>query len=252
MTVKFFVLGGDRRMDFVRERLILDGHEVTVRLDEAECIILPMPLTQDGRHISNTEINMYEFIETVPKGVPVFAGGELEGAINYLRDESLALSNVVPTVEGAIALAINNTDFTLWQSRCLIIGSGRIGKLLAKYLHSMGAKVTISSRKAEDMAYAKIHGMKSAKTDEIYKIMPEQDIIFNTVPSRVMGKCEIAEMRKDAIIIELASKPYGTDFMIAEDEGISVFLAAGLPGKTAPKTAGEIICQTIYRLYNER
>ena len=42
------------------------------------------------------------------------------------------------------------TDRTLHGSRCLIIGYGRIGRLLADRLLSLGAEVTVSARKYGD------------------------------------------------------------------------------------------------------
>ncbi|TGU45664.1 dipicolinate synthase subunit A, partial [Mesorhizobium sp. M00.F.Ca.ET.186.01.1.1] len=52
--------------------------------------------------------------------------------------------------------------------------------------------------------------------------------------------------------LDLASKPGGTDFRYAERRGIKALLAPGLPGIVAPKTAGQILAQTLSRLIAEQ
>ena len=47
------------------------------------------------------------------------------------------------------------------------------------------------------------------------------------------------------LIIDLASKPGGTDFRYAEKRGIKALLAPSLPGIVAPKTAGQILANVL-------
>jgi dipicolinate synthase subunit A len=47
------------------------------------------------------------------------------------------------------------------------------------------------------------------------------------------------------LIIDLASKPGGTDFRYAEKRGIKALLAPSLPGIVAPKTAGQILANAL-------
>jgi dipicolinate synthase subunit A len=58
----------------------------------------------------------------------------------------------------------------------------------------------------------------------------------------------IANIPSRALIIDLASKPGGTDFRFAEKRGIKAMLAPGLPGIVAPRTAGLIIAKTLSEL----
>jgi len=58
-------------------------------------------------------------------------------------------------------------------------------------------------------------------------------------------------MPSRAVIIDLASKPGGTDFRYAERRGIKALLAPGLPGIVAPKTAGRIMADCLGRLLME-
>ena len=53
------------------------------------------------------------------------------------------------------------------------------------------------------------------------------------------------------MIIDLASYPGGVDFAYAEKCGIKAIHALSLPGKIAPKSAGEIIESTILNILKE-
>lgn len=53
----------------------------------------------------------------------------------------------------------------------------------------------------------------------------------------------LERVSKDAVIIDIASIPGGTDFEYAELLGIKAQLAPGLPGMVAPKSAGKILAQ---------
>ena len=55
----------------------------------------------------------------------------------------------------------------------------------------------------------------------------------------------LAAFKKDTVIIELASLPGGVDLREAARLGIHVITAPGLPGKYAPKTAGNIITDCV-------
>jgi dipicolinate synthase subunit A len=54
-----------------------------------------------------------------------------------------------------------------------------------------------------------------------------------------------------ALIIDLASKPGGTDFRFAEKRGVKAMLAPSLPGMVAPKTAGRIMANTLIQLIQD-
>ena len=71
------------------------------------------------------------------------------------------------------------------------------------------------------------------------------DLIINTVPVLVIDSKIIAQMRPQTLIIDLASPPGGVDFEAAKKQNIQVITAPGLPGRVAPKSAGEILAATI-------
>ena len=60
------------------------------------------------------------------------------------------------------------------------------------------------------------------------------------------------KLRKDTLMIDLASKPGGVDFNIAGKLGLKVIWALSLPGKVAPVSSGEIIAGTVLNILKER
>lgn len=177
-----------------------------------------------------------------------------ENEIQYIelaRLDEVAILNAIPTAEAAIKIAIEETDFTIHGSTTLVMGLGRIGLPLAWRLKQLGAISLAITRDREAIARGKDLGISMNGYDNLEKILPEVDIVFNTVPARILTKEYINLLKKESLIIDLASTPGGTDFDAAEKRGIKALLALGLPGKYAPKTAGKIIADVIPEIIQE-
>lgn len=223
-----------------------------------------MPLSKDGitlnTPLSETEIILNEKFAEMLRGKRVFCANSAQlkktgdysdvFVYDYLAREELAVENAVPTAEGAIAAAIDNTDITLHGSRCLVAGFGRIGKLLARDLYALGADVTVSARKPHDLSWISSCGYRGVKTNEISE-SGSYDIIFNTIPSMIFDRSVLSRTAANAVVIDLASKPGGIDLEACKALGIKAFAALSLPGKTAPRTAARIIKDTIYNIVRE-
>ncbi len=279
----FGVIGGDKRQLYCARALSDDGYivslggfesvsemrniELTTPFEAAlmsEIIILPLPAVgADGKipdPFSKGNIELTSDLLKAMKGKRVFCGfGEklkkaaptLSAEIyDYYEREEFAVSNAVATAEGALELAMQNFEGTINGSKCLVLGFGRIGKALTDMLTSLGAKLTVSARKPSDLAWISAKGAKAVKTSKLYELEPF-DIIFNTVPALVLDSLLLAKLASKALVIDLASGKGGVDFYSAERMGIDTIHALSLPGKCAPKTAGEIVKNTIYHILEE-
>ncbi len=111
-----------------------------------------------------------ELIQSLPKHAKVYTDGEAylkrlcaETAIELVelfdRDD-VAIYNSIPTAEGAIMMAIQNTDITIHGSQCMVLGFGRTGITMARALLGLGANVKVGLRKPEDYARAWEMGFK--------------------------------------------------------------------------------------------
>ena len=58
-------------------------------------------------------------------------------------------------------------------------------------------------------------------------------------------------VKKESIIIDLASNPGGVDRRAAREKGLKVIWALSLPAKVAPLTSAEFIKETIYHVLKE-
>ena len=77
--------------------------------------------------------------------------------------------------------------------------------------------------------------------------LQESDFIFNTIPAMVLPKALLGYVRRDALILDMASAPGGVDYEACKELGISAALLPGLPGKYAPASSAEILAEKIER-----
>lgn len=177
------------------------------------------------------------------------AGVEL---VEYREEDDFALLNAIPSAEGAIAMAMERTPFTLFGSRCFILGFGRTGEILALMLRGLGARTTVAARKPAALARARAHGHQAVPFDDLERALPEAQVVFNTVPAPVLFGRRLESLPAEAVVIDLASAPGGVDFARAGERGMQAVLAPGLPGKVAPKSAGLYVAGLVVRTLNSR
>ncbi|MFD1426245.1 dipicolinate synthase subunit DpsA [Kroppenstedtia sanguinis] len=171
--------------------------------------------------------------------------------VELLMRDDVAIYNSIPTVEGALMLAIQNTNITIHGSTCAVLGLGRVGMTLCRTLHALGARVKVGVRSPDQVARAEEMGLSPFLMKDLSAQVGDLDLLFNTVPAQVVTEQVLNQMSYSCVIIDLASKPGGTDFTFAEKRGIKAMLAPSLPGIVASKTAGRILARTITRLMAE-
>ncbi|MGZ0085297.1 dipicolinic acid synthetase subunit A [Caldibacillus thermoamylovorans] len=168
----------------------------------------------------------------------------------FARDD-VAIYNSIPTAEGAVMMVIQHTDFTIHGSRVAVLGLGRVGMTVARTFAALGAKVKVGARRSEHLARITEMGLVPFHLNDLEKEVRDIDVCINTIPHLIVTAGVIAKMPAHTLIIDLASKPGGTDFRYAEKRGVKAILAPGLPGIVAPKTAGQIIANVLAQLLYE-
>ena len=183
------------------------------------------------------------------KGSCVAAGGfppELERwyreqglrCVSLLELEPFRMSSAAATADGAICLAMEHMGRTLDGAGVLVVGWGRIGRQLAWRLKALGAHVTIASRQEQ---WEPEHlGYQTDVTSRYGRGLDVYDLIVNTAPSPVMTMEQAASVRRDCLLLDLASAPGG----FPQDLPGTV-KAPGLPGKLFPRTAGEDLARAL-------
>lgn len=211
--------------------------------------------------------------------------------VDYARRESFAIGNAAATVDGAVCLTVQRTGESLLGKRCLVLGFGRIGKLLCLRLRAIGAEVTAAARKGTDRAWVRAMGFAALDTGRLSGRLDGFDVVYNTVPAEVLDASLLEELagvrpgtagddagleetRRDAA--ERGAEKRGAAERSAEKSrnavppllvelasrpgfrrdaaerlGLRVLEARGLPGKLVPSTAAAVLRDTIYEVLAE-
>lgn len=287
----FVVFGHDKRQATIARALIEKGHTVRLccagmitdlvigcevflewkqAMEDCDVVILPLPITRDGSTLAYTDETVYleDIIKSAKKcGCRHIIGGLIPESIlsqniggiyfdDYYKSDKLQQKNALPSAEGALMLAMENTDKIINGLNVLISGYGKIGHCLADILHKLGAYVTVAARRDESLCEASLSGYKTIRINK-NGIAPESitenfDVIFNTVPSTVYMKNTFSAIKGNTVYIEIASAPYGLDLVSARNAGVEVIFAPSIPGKYAPTSAGMYIFETISEILSKR
>lgn len=286
--MKFAIIGGDLRTVKLAEMLAKDENQIYLygleksedlknkpniiqcdsikkAIQDVEIVIGPIPFSSNGNTVNapfcEKEITIREMMHVINAKV-LIAGGitpdvydlandEYIEIIDIMKREELAVLNTIATAEGTIQIAIENTNKILHGSEVLILGFGRIGKVLARKLAGLSAKVTCAARKDEDLAWIQAYGHKATNINSIGENLRQFDLIINTVPHMILTKQRLENVKQECLLIDLASNPGGIDKKAAKDKKLKFIWALSLPGKVAPTTSAEFIKDTIYNIIKE-
>lgn len=284
--MKFAVVGGDERSVRLCALLAEDGHRVhTYALEKAELppeapkagclqgcvygadwVLLPLPAEKSGAvnaPFAASPPTLEELLSTLWPG-QVLCGGALSAdccllaaqngvtAADLMQRQGFTVGNAVLTAEGAIELLMKNSPRSLWRSRVLVTGWGRVGRLLSLRLLALGAEVTVAARKEGDRAMARALGLKALAPGDLGSGSGTWHLAVNTVPARILDEAALRALGRGTLLLELASAPGGFDRAQAESLGLKALAAPGLPGRCAPQTAAELIREAIYDMINEQ
>lgn len=229
--MKYFytVDDNDKRLQYAKNYLEKNGY-ITVNMPEKADFIL-------------MGVNPKDFLSYSSK--PVFAGNVCaDNVYDYTKLEAFALENAYLTAEGALALAVKESNRSLVNSKILVLGYGRIAKALCSFLLPFSKRITVCARNEAQLLSANLQGFNTISFDEL-KIKNEYDFIFNTVAHPVLNEHELRALKEDCLLIDLASFPGGVDKMFARALGVRLIEARGLPAEFSPETAGEVVSKAI-------
>jgi dipicolinate synthase subunit A len=232
MAVLIAVMGSDRRFAFLAELLRAEGHALVDAAD-ADLIVTNYP---------------------PPAGVPV--GKRLatcgphpapEDAIDLLRDEEYLVDVAYMTAEGAISAAMTASEAMISGSTALVVGWGRIGRALTELLLSLGAHVTVLTRRPGTRGEIEMLGAHAAPTIDAAEEIRGKRLVFSTPPALVLDAEVLLHAEKNALIVDLASPPYGVDLEAARELGLRAWREPGLPGRYCPENAARAIRSALRR-----
>lgn len=277
--IKFGILGGDFRYKILWDLLKNEGYcvncygnsfctntveGITGLAEVSDVIIAPIPCSKDGKTVflpDGEDVKLKELTMEMDKcGDRILIGGVMTEAVRSAADvygikvydffemEEVAVLNAIPTAEGAIQTAMQESERTLFDSKALVLGYGRCGKILANMLKGIGAKVGVTYRKESDRAYITAYGYRPVPFKELVSYIGDYNFVFNTIPAPVLNRDVLKKLSRDTLLIDLAQAPGGTDFGYARNLNIKALYCPGLPGRVAPYTAARVLKDAVINI----
>ena len=258
-----WVIGGDGRYAWAARQLRRDGMPVKCwgvpgmeNQTESLEMALPMkPFRDESLIVCDEEIHASVLPDLLAKDAVLVAGSfpvEVESwlqtsgvrCVSFLELEGYLLSNAEITAEGGVYLLLHHLRRTLSGAKVLVIGYGRIGRFIAGKLRFLGADVTVSARRTEQLAELNIRGYRAQRTGIYEDGLGGYDAVVNTVPAIIMTAEQGKSLKEDCVVLELASLPGG--FPEEMKKRSSIIMGQALPGKTAPETAGKNLAEAVW------
>ena len=282
MSMNYCIIGGDSRSFFLAKLLSKEKNEVKIygfeklenikkdtdpnqMIADSDIIVLPLPFTRDNITVNmpycNQVINIEELIHYL-KNKTIIVGNINEEikekllnknnkVIDIMKKEEFAILNGIPTAEATIEIILKNTKKVIQGMNCLVMGFGRIGKILAHKLQGLSINVTCMVTNEIENAWATVYGYDTIKIENIKNDgskFKQYDIIINTIP-KIIFKEELRNIKKETLVIDLAGKPYGIDRNIVEEEKINFIEALGLPRKICTSNISKIYKRNYKTIY---
>lgn len=262
---KVYSFGQEKSDEIIDNSLIERCNSLKVGMEKAQIIVAPVPFSNNGETInapfSEEKIRIDDLLKSNKN--KLFIGGNISeetkeklsekylDVIDVMKREELAILNTIATAEGTIKVAIENTDRILQGSKVLILGFGRVAKIVASKFSKLSTTVTCAARKFSDLAWINAYGYYSLDINDMLYDLKDYDIIINTVPQTIIKERELKHMNPKVLLIDLASSPGGMDSKAAIAMGLKFVWALALPGKVAPSTTAYFIKETIYHVIEE-
>ena len=262
---RVYSFGQDRSDEILDDGRIEKCTSLKTAMEKAQVIIGPVPFSSNEDFINAPFAHDKIMIDDLMKSnkSKIFISGSIKDdlkkqldekymeVIDIMKRDDLAILNTIATAEGTIEVAIKNTDKILQGSRVLILGFGRVGKIVANKFSKMSAIVTCAARKVSDLAWIKAYGYNSLNINDMLYDLKEFDIIINTVPQTILRERELKHIDAEALLIDLASSPGGIDGKMAKSMGLNFIWALALPGRIAPSSSAKFIKDTVYTIIEE-
>ena len=254
---RFAVIGTDPRLAAAGRALERAGCAVSgaEQVARADCILLPLPLDESRTPLAELlraakpgALALGGKLSAQARQIAAEAGVEL---VDYFAREELIFCNAIPTAEGCIGILMAERTRTLWNSAILLAGFGPVGQALGVRLAALGAQVPVAARRPAQRALAESFSLRAVDLARLEQTAPAFDTVVNTIPAPVLTEAVLA-LRPGSLIVDLASKPGGTDFAAARRLGHRAIHALSLPAACAPETAGEALARTVCEILAER
>jgi len=281
------IFGGDDRHCYLANNLIRQGHKVWVWelgderracpllpefskiktvgkfSDLAEnCQILagPMPFSKyltkekvrenfSDTLRANLRAGQHFFAGGIPKEIAAALEEKGVRVMDYLKEEDFLKKNAELTAQGCVAEVLGKWKKAIKHTKILVAGFGFCGREIARIMRGVGADVTVCVRRMQSAWEAYEEGFAIAYYERLDELLPQMEIVINTVPSLVFPEDRLRYAKKGTLFVEIASAPGGFLPETAKNLGMIVLLCPGLPGKYAPIGAAQAMADCMQNCF---
>ena len=221
--------------------------------------VLPIPVSKLNKDTALKEKLKEELINNNgAEKIYVFGGVFDQGWIRFLEENKIMYydfmklpevveGNAYITAEATVAEVLRYGARSIAGQKVLVTGYGCCGLRIAKIFAALGADVMVAARREEVREQVLADGFKVCDFVGIKDVISEMQTVINTVPAMVITEELIRRMSAEGLIIDIASKPGGTDFAAANAHGITAKLSLGLPGIYTTTSSAKLLKDAIYK-----
>lgn len=266
--MKLCLIGGDKRMDLLPH--FLNGQCITAVpqectdcnvysylekiIEQCDAVILPVPMTRDGLTVNSPKISakieISKLLDICPANKSVLGGSvpnefmkKYTNIYDYAKSKRFSQRNARLTAEGTLSQMIAKSSGTMYGSKVLVVGGGKIANAIIPLIKPFTDDITVAARRDEVRRRFLQMGCKAIDTADLS--LDGFDYIVNTVPYPLIDENVLKTAKLDAVMLDLATNPCGIDFDAAEKLNISAYLLPGVPGKCSPYAAARVIADEI-------
>lgn len=261
MQTPITILPGDKRMRFVAENMAKKGARPCASIAEipdSGYLICGVPFTRDKKTVNITmdkPVTIDSFLGILT-GSHILVGGNLPESVithcthhgikyyDVMTSRNLGSQNARLTAEGLLIPLLSHTSFSIRECKALLIGYGNCGREIADILRLFTDDVYLCETNPDALKAAKAKHFKTISESEIQHSSHHTahiNTIINTAPANPFEPRTWSSFPDDCTIFNIASRPLDLPAPLSEQ----VIDCPGIPGKYAPKTAGNLIARDI-------
>ncbi len=228
--MNFIIFGSDKRYEYLADLLIKSGWRQNDRksmLDERADLLILGP-----------KESVFTYINASKPGAFIFGGKDgtkqeiqAAGRIKCEQSNKYRIRNSILTAEGALCIAISETNRAIIDCDVIVLGYGFLGREIADLFSKMGARVSVCTANGNELEQAEKKGFNCILLKDLRALA--YHVILNTIPACILDDEKFCLLPEDAILIELASKPCCNE----NQEAVKIIKAGALPGRFSPYSA---------------
>ncbi len=261
MQLPISILPCDGRMEYAAESMKRKGGKLCRSLEEIPengYLICGLPFTKDGKTVNTpiTESLTIPCFLGMLTGSHILVGGNLpDSVVSYCIQQGIQYYDIMTsadfvaknarlTAEGFLIPLLAHTSFSICDCKALLVGYGNCGREIADILRLFTNELYIYDANSGALRSAKSKRFTAVSENDIknpFRGLRQINAIINTSPVNPFDGRTWESFPADCKIFNIASCALKLPPSVSK----RLLSCPGIPGKYAPKTAGNMIAKDI-------